>query len=157
MWKLYTSVIFAAVLSMLLVGCMEAPGTTAPDTHQELGVMEPSTDEAVFSVDDEESMKLLSPEAREQISEALAAQDIPRGVTGVVNNPRFNGIRVDYCVVWAENCGTPAASIACKLYGYTKPITYGVLWDYGYTYVLASDRICSGTFCDAIEWVLCED
>jgi hypothetical protein len=155
MCKPHIPVICSVIASLSLAGCLDAPGATSVEDQQALEAKDVLEEETIFDIDDEEKMNQLSPEVRSKISEARALAGDSADLS-VVYNPRFAGLRIDYCVVWAAQCGLPAASIACKLYGLRTPVSYGVLWNYGLTYVLASDRICAASFCDALEWVVCD-
>ncbi len=74
-----------------------------------------------------------------------------------IYNPVFNGRAIDYCLVNANLCGTPAATVACKLYGYRVAESFGVNWDSGNTYVLGTDYHCDQSSCDSFRYIDCEE
>ena len=79
-------------------------------------------------------------------------------------NPRINGpegpMRVDYCRVWARECGWPAADRFCALQGYKAARSFTPYLDVGATgektIILDGRQICDGPGCDSFRSILCD-
>ncbi len=70
-------------------------------------------------------------------------------------NPDYNGVRIDWCLTWAQNCGKPAADHFCRLMGYRHSNNFGIAHDIGYTRVLKTNQICNKPFCDGFSYIDC--
>jgi hypothetical protein len=69
--------------------------------------------------------------------------------------PDREGIRIDWCRVWAANCGAPAADAFCQSQGMGNAVSFAVKADVPLTIVTSSKRICRHQGCEAFEWVDC--
>jgi hypothetical protein len=115
--------------------------------------------DAVFSATDDAKVQTLSPQDQEQLRQALAeaqGQGVSPQAVWVLQQPRFRGSRIDWCLTWSSNCGDPAATVACKLAGFRRAAPGA----YAYTItsptiVLGSDQVCTGA-CGALAWIGCE-
>ena len=137
--------------TIAVAGCLESPPVDGNTIL--LAEKYPQEPEYLFDASDTETLSSLSIDAQKEI---LDIQKNSAEALVVIDNPRFNGYRIDMCLTWGNNCGTRAASVACKLYGFSRPASYGVQWNYGLTYVLADDKLCTSSSCDALDWILCE-
>ncbi len=73
--------------------------------------------------------------------------------------PMINGYRLDWCRVWAADCGQGAADAFCKNNGYWRAISFEIDDDIGLgdpTYVIGTGQICSEQFCDGFKVISCE-
>jgi hypothetical protein len=70
------------------------------------------------------------------------------------NLPRVNGLAVDRCSPWAENCGQGGADAFCQQQGYDRAYAWD-LYRPGRTWVLGSERRCDGGECQGLRFVDC--
>jgi len=73
-------------------------------------------------------------------------------------NPRIGGVRLDWCRVWAQQCGRPAANAYCRRRGYNRASNYRKavnIGRYTNTRIISSGQICSGNFCDGFRRIRC--
>jgi hypothetical protein len=115
----------------------------------------------VFRATDESAAQVLSPQSQEQLRKTLAtAQTEGIGIQSlfVLTQPRFRGTRIDWCLTYGTNCGQPAATVACKVFGYRKSVGWAQEAA-APTYVLGSDDIAcpGGGGCSGLAWVVCEN
>jgi hypothetical protein len=72
--------------------------------------------------------------------------------------PIWNGIRLDWCLVWGGQCGEPAATEFCRQSGYTQAIAWEPALDVGMqtpTFVLGTGQICNEPGCDGFASITC--
>ena len=72
--------------------------------------------------------------------------------------PIWNGMRLDWCLVWGGQCGEPAATEFCRQSGYTRAIAWEPAVDVGVqtpTYVLGTGQVCNEPGCDAFASITC--
>ncbi len=84
------------------------------------------------------------------------------GGGGVVkfNNPVYNGLRLDWCRVWANQCGGPAATAYCQWKGYSHAVSWSKANNIGVsqsTRVISSGAVCSQAACDGFKWIRCSN
>jgi hypothetical protein len=70
-------------------------------------------------------------------------------------NPTVNGMRVDLCLHWAQQCGKPAADAFCRLSGYGGSSAHQVVHDRPPTYVIGDKKVCNQGFCDGFSSITC--
>lgn len=73
-------------------------------------------------------------------------------------NPKTGGLRLDWCRVWANQCGGPAASQYCQSKGYSHAVSWTKAVDIGNftnTRVIGTGQVCSGGFCDGFKKIRC--
>jgi hypothetical protein len=70
-------------------------------------------------------------------------------------NPAVNGVRVDWCLFWARQCGKPAADEFCRRQGFTQSASFKVLNDQPPTFVIGSGQICREASCDGFSEIVC--
>ena len=73
-----------------------------------------------------------------------------------IDNPKIDGIALDYCRSWAKDCGKPAATAYCKTRGYSKAVKFGVVKNKPPTRVIYGGKTCKNPECDRIGWLVCE-
>ncbi len=76
----------------------------------------------------------------------------------VFYNPEISGYRLDWCRVWASQCGKPAADEFCKKQGYTEAVRWEMAPDIGNitpTKVIGTGQICDQGFCDGFKYIEC--
>lgn len=121
----------------------------------------PSAD-AVFSATDDAKVQTLSPQDQEQLRKALAAaqgDSVSPQALYVLQQPTFRGRRIDWCLTYGQDCGNPAATVACKIAGYRRAIpgAFATVRT-SPTVVLGTDQFCTAAgSCDALAWVVCEN
>ena len=76
--------------------------------------------------------------------------------TVAINNPVVGGYGLDYCRVWAKECGWPAAHAFCVSKGYPKAVDFKWLKDHQKTRVINGGQVCDAAFCDRISHVVCQ-
>ena len=72
--------------------------------------------------------------------------------------PRIKGYRLDWCRVWARECGKGAADAFCRLKGYEYAKDWKIDPDIGLrspTYVIGTGQICNKNFCDGFKYIVC--
>ena len=72
--------------------------------------------------------------------------------------PRVEGLRMDRCLSWGEECNEPAAYSWCLENGYTKAIYWEIEDNIGkaqLTKMLKSKAICNKQQCDAFKVIVC--
>lgn len=73
--------------------------------------------------------------------------------------PRIDGYRLDWCRVWAGDCGKGAADAFCRLHGHARAVEWEMDPDIGLrspTKVIATGQICNEGFCDGFKFIKCE-
>lgn len=121
----------------------------------------PSAD-AVFSATDDAKVQTLSAQDQEQLRKALAAaqgEGVSPQALYVLQQPTFRGRRIDWCLTYGQDCGNPAATVACKVAGYRRalPAAFATV-KASPTVVLGTDQFCTAAgSCDALAWVVCEN
>jgi len=72
--------------------------------------------------------------------------------------PRVEGLRMDRCLTWGEECDEPAAYSWCLEKGYSKAIYWELESNVGQrqpTKMLKSKQICNNSGCDAMKVIVC--
>lgn len=72
--------------------------------------------------------------------------------------PKIGGWRLDWCKVWADQCGPPAAHAYCQTKGYSHATNFAKASDIGAfapTKVIGTGQVCSDAFCDGFAWINC--
>jgi hypothetical protein len=73
--------------------------------------------------------------------------------------PSIRGYRLDWCRLWATDCGQGAADSFCRSMGYSRAISFDIDSDIGLrspTMVIESGQICSEAFCDGFKYINCQ-
>lgn len=70
-------------------------------------------------------------------------------------SPRIEGDRLDWCLVWGERCGEPAADRFCAEKGFGPSTRFRKADDVGRTRVLADRRTCDDPRCDGFAFIEC--
>lgn len=71
-----------------------------------------------------------------------------------INQPRMHGAIVDWCSHWASNCGKGGADQYCRSRGYSSASDWTLLRP-GRTWVMGSNRFCTGPACQGFQHVTC--
>lgn len=74
------------------------------------------------------------------------------------NKPKIGGLRLDWCRVWANECGQPAAKAFCQSEGYAKAKSFAKASNIGAfakTRVIGSGQVCDQPGCDGFAWIKC--
>lgn len=73
-------------------------------------------------------------------------------------DPMINGYRLDWCRVWGNQCGRPAADAFCRAQGFHHATAFTPANDIGAhspTRVISSGQICNGGHCDGFRRITC--
>jgi hypothetical protein len=74
--------------------------------------------------------------------------------------PMIGGARLDWCRVWAGECGKPAADAFCQAKGHSTAASFKRASDIGAfapTKVISSGQVCADNTCDGFAWIKCAD
>jgi hypothetical protein len=69
--------------------------------------------------------------------------------------PTVNGLPLDYCRIWAAECGKPAADEYCRRRGFRESVHFEVGYDQPNTWSIGANRLCNYPQCDRITLVRC--
>lgn len=69
--------------------------------------------------------------------------------------PGGDGVRLDWCREWANDCGAPAADAFCKSQGKGKAAGFAAQANVGLTVVISSRQICNAPGCTAFASIEC--
>jgi hypothetical protein len=74
--------------------------------------------------------------------------------------PKVKGMRLDWCLYWANDCGKPAASAYCRTQGFEGALRFAIDQNVGsrgvVTVVLGDGRLCAAPTCSGFRSVTCE-
>ncbi|MFT3987704.1 hypothetical protein [Aestuariivirga sp.] len=73
-------------------------------------------------------------------------------------DPKYQGMRLDWCFVWGNQCGAPAANAYCQYRGFSSAMSFGEAQDIGNftsTKVMGTGQVCNGPFCDGFTFITC--
>jgi hypothetical protein len=76
------------------------------------------------------------------------------------SEPMIAGMRLDWCRVWAGECGKPAADAFCKAKGHSTAMNFKQASDIGAfapTKVISTGQVCTDNTCDGFAWINCAD
>lgn len=71
------------------------------------------------------------------------------------SEPKFKGIRLDWCYAWAKQCGKPAAQAFCQFKGHAGVDTFVKAPGVAMTRVISNSQVCDGN-CDSFEKIVCK-
>jgi hypothetical protein len=69
--------------------------------------------------------------------------------------PRINGTRLDWCLVFGEQCGQPAADEFCRHQGFKAALRFEIEHMVSPTQVITSGKRCTIPGCDAFLYIIC--
>ncbi len=81
----------------------------------------------------------------------------PAPATKVFFKPKIGGVRLDWCRVWANQCGGPAATQFCQGKGYALATNWKKANNIGYTRIITSGQICNNPNCDGFKRIRCSN
>ena len=70
------------------------------------------------------------------------------------DHPQMAGAIVDWCAVWAADCGTGGANLYCRQMGFHSAAAWDA-FNPGRTFVIGSNRFCDGPNCRGFRYVVC--
>jgi OmpA family len=73
----------------------------------------------------------------------------------VFENPTVDGGRLDFCLVWGDQCGKAAADAFCKMQGLAGANAWEPANDVGPTIVLTGRKPCNEQWCDGFASITC--
>ncbi len=74
-------------------------------------------------------------------------------------NPKYKGLRLDWCYSWGAECGAYAAKAYCVSRGYPLLKAWGIaenIGTYTATRVLSTGQVCDGPECDGFSYITCK-
>lgn len=74
-------------------------------------------------------------------------------------NPKYKGLRLDWCYSWASDCGAVAAKAYCAYRGYPLVKSWGLaenIGSYTKTRVFSTSQVCDGPECDGFSQITCK-
>jgi hypothetical protein len=71
--------------------------------------------------------------------------------------PKVEGVRVDWCLNWAKDCGKPAADAFCQSKGHVAAFKFSKAVGVGPTRVLGTGQMCDDKTCDGFTSLSCTD
>jgi hypothetical protein len=93
---------------------------------------------------------------QEQVDPDALIQATPQAlVRPVFDNPTVNGIAVDVCLNWAENCGQPAADAFCRTQGFAGSSEHTVMANAPPTFVIGDGVRCEESYCARLSSITC--
>jgi hypothetical protein len=74
-----------------------------------------------------------------------------------IEEPRVDGVLLDWCRVYADRCGQPAADAFCRANGYRRSVRF-VKWvnPLKPTKIISDGSICDAEGCDSFRWIECK-
>ena len=71
--------------------------------------------------------------------------------------PRIDGMRLDWCLTWARDCGRPAANAFCERRGFEAAMDFSNEPNVGVREPtrLITGQICNGDFCNGFGFIAC--
>lgn len=92
---------------------------------------------------------------------AFAAQfTLAQASEQTFSKPKEGSLRIDWCLMWGDQCGKPAADKFCQNKGYTQSIDNVQDVDIGAsgiaTIVQGTGQICNQAICDGFTYVTCQ-
>jgi hypothetical protein len=69
--------------------------------------------------------------------------------------PRSHGAIVDWCAVWAHECGWAGATQFCQTRGFERALSWEIFHP-GHTFVIGAHQHCEGDACKGFSFVRCD-
>jgi hypothetical protein len=92
----------------------------------------------------------------DQLDAGVLIEALPQAmVSPVFDNPLVNGIAVDVCLNWAQNCGQPAADAFCRSQGFAGSSNHAVTANAPPTFVIGDGVVCSEAYCTRLSSITC--
>jgi hypothetical protein len=68
------------------------------------------------------------------------------------------GLRLDWCLNWATDCGKPVADTFCKRKGFSQgAASFEIAADIGSTRLIGTGAVCDQPFCDGFAHITCKE
>ena len=103
--------------------------------------------------------KSMANHERQARNSQLASCSAPGPQYKTFLKPKIGGVRLDWCRVWAAQCGAPAANAYCQSKGYNHATSFGKANNIGQwtkTRVITSGQICNGPDCAGFTKITCK-
>jgi hypothetical protein len=86
---------------------------------------------------------------------ALLSSSADAQTPQIFYNPTIRGARIDRCLLWAQSCDEPSASVFCRGRGYSGAVDWQ--WEFtSPTYVQGSGQSCVGSLCGGFAQITCQ-
>jgi hypothetical protein len=72
-----------------------------------------------------------------------------------IDNPKVDGIALDWCKTWGSECGKPTADYFCRYKGYSFAKSFQIDKNVAYTKILKTGQICNQDFCSSFKYITC--
>ena len=69
--------------------------------------------------------------------------------------PKVDGVRIDWCLNWAKDCGKPAADAFCQSHGFASAFKFSKAPAVGPTRVIGTGQLCDDPTCDSFTSLSC--
>ena len=83
----------------------------------------------------------------------------PEREARVFTNPTEGGVRLDWCLTWAKDCGKPAADAWCRGQGYEESVSFLQDENIGQqgqrTLTYSDNKLCDQPHCDGFRVIEC--
>jgi hypothetical protein len=95
------------------------------------------------------------------VRQTITVEDDAAPMTERFENPSIAGGRLDWCAIFGENCGTPAANAFCRLKGYARSVNHEKAPNLGRTKLVNGQdcdcvsKKCGNYTCDGFKYVTC--
>lgn len=159
---------FGITCGGILVGLpQEVPEPVTPPLFEDGGVIlqNPRLDENAAKVLTKPDAILQAPAdvgVLKRLPDAVVTQPVdgfeaPREVElpTEFRNPEVNGLAVDYCLTWGQNCGKPAADAFCRKQGFARSEGHQVYNNAPPTIVIGDGAICREPYCARMISISC--
>ncbi|MCA0434032.1 MAG: hypothetical protein LCH46_12305 [Proteobacteria bacterium] len=76
--------------------------------------------------------------------------------TAKIEDPKWKGYGLDWCLNWGASCGKPVADKYCQAKGYEKSTAFQKWENPGFaTRLIGSNQVCDETECDSFASITC--
>jgi hypothetical protein len=73
------------------------------------------------------------------------------------NKPKYNGVALDWCYTWANNCGAKPAKEFCKSKGHARgAFNFRKDNNVGHTKLMRTGQECNSPGCDSYKYINCK-
>lgn len=69
--------------------------------------------------------------------------------------PMVDGVALDICREWGNNCNKPAADLFCQRQNFVESETFQIANDQPPTRIITSGKLCEEKSCDRFSWIKC--
>lgn len=89
------------------------------------------------------------------ISQAVEVLPLDRSKQAEFDAPMVDGVALDICREWGNNCNKPAADLFCQQQNFFESETFRIGNDQPPTRIITSGKLCEDKGCDRFSWIKC--